>query len=303
MERRRGADLRLRRRRGDGAKGPRTPRRFPDDSPAREQLPRFRRTGEGQVFGKVLELTAVHKDGREFPVELSMSRVKLGGEWCAWRCGDITDRRIAEERLQQALADAGRLTLEAQAANLAKSQFLANMSHEIRTPMTAVLGYADLLAGALSDPEQVEAANIIRRNGNHLLAVINDILDLSKIEAGEIRVEQCPSLCRRWWADVVALMRVPAEAKSLTAPEFAGPIPETIAADPTRLRQILVNLVGNAVKFTDAGEVRIVAASSTRSRRHAKFQFDVIDTGIGIAADQIGRIFSPFIRPTPPPRA
>ena len=225
-----------------------------------------------------------------------MSKVKLGGQWCAVALrGDITDRRIAEERLQRALADAGRLALEAQAANLAKSQFLANMSHEIRTPMTAVLGYADLLAGALSDPEQVDAVNIIRRNGNHLLAVINDILDLSKIEAGEVRVEQLPVDLPQLLADVVALMRPRADAKGVACRlEFAQPIPETIAADPTRLRQILVNLVGNAVKFTAAGEVRIVAGLRDAETSKPRLQCEVIDTGIGIAGDDIGRIFQPF---------
>ena len=152
-------------------------------------------------------------------------------------------------------------------ATRAKSEFLANMSHEIRTPMTAILGFADILAGQLDDPDHLEALNIIRRNGDHLLTVINDILDLSKIEAGKFRVERQACSPAAIAADVVSLMRVRADGKGLGLQlEFAGPVPETVWTDPARLRQILLNLVGNAIKFTETGSVRIVVQLGRRRR-------------------------------------
>jgi signal transduction histidine kinase len=168
--------------------------------------------------------------------------------------------------LESANAELEEFNLKAQAATRAKSEFLANMSHEIRTPMTAILGYADLIGEGCpghcpyGSEEMQPAVAAIRRNGEHLLALINDILDLSKIEAGKFE----PSLVRcspfDVLADVASLMRGRAEAKRLKLEtEIAGPMPETILTDPLRLRQILINLTGNAVKFTDRGKVRISA--------------------------------------------
>jgi signal transduction histidine kinase len=168
--------------------------------------------------------------------------------------------------LESANAELEEFNLKAQAATRAKSEFLANMSHEIRTPMTAILGYADLIGEGCpghcpyGSEEMEPAVAAIRRNGEHLLALINDILDLSKIEAGKFE----PSLVRcspfDVLADVASLMRGRAEAKRLKLEtEIAGPMPETILTDPLRLRQILINLTGNAVKFTDRGKVRISA--------------------------------------------
>ena len=148
---------------------------------------------------------------------------------------------------------------QAEAANRAKSEFLANMSHEIRTPMTAILGFADVLLDDLKETEPVIAAQTIKRNGEHLLRLINDILDISKIEAGRMDVEKTRWSPRQIVAEVVSLMHVRTDAKGLTLrDEYEGPLPETIVTDPARLRQVLVNLVGNAVKFTDLGGVRIV---------------------------------------------
>jgi len=168
------------------------------------------------------------------------------------------------EQLELTTSQAKQMTLEAESATRAKSEFLTNMSHEIRTPMTAILGYAEILTDSLKDPDYLEAANTIRRNGKHLLELINDILDLSKVEAGKMEIE--PTRCSPYelLADVVSLMRVRADAKQLKLDiDMAGPLPETIFTDPLRLRQVLVNLVGNAIKFTDQGEVRITARLTT----------------------------------------
>ena len=132
------------------------------------------------------------------------------------------------------------------------------MSHEIRTPMTAILGYADILLGNLRNPDDIEAVQTIKRNGVYLLDLINDILDLSKIEAGKLDVNRTSCSPGAILSEVVSLMRVRAVARDLSLEmECLGPIPETIQSDPLRLRQVLINLVGNAVKFTNEGQVRV----------------------------------------------
>jgi PAS domain S-box-containing protein len=199
------------------------------------------------------------------------------------------------EQLVWAIQLANDMALEAKVANIAKSQFLANMSHEIRTPMTAILGFTELLSVALIDPEYREAVNTVRRNGDHLLAIINDILDVSKIEAGELRVEKTTCALPPLLADAAALMQMRAQAKGLALKvEYSGPIPQTIFTDATRLRQILVNLIGNAVKFTDTGEVRVVASLADRDTAAPTLQCAVIDTGIGMSPGEIATLFQPF---------
>ncbi len=219
---------------------------------------------------------------------------------------DITKEKHAEQELKgtvEALASANR-TLEefyrvAESATRAKSEFLANMSHEIRTPLTAILGFTDIL---IRDPrleqgptDWIDALRTIHRNGEHLLQLINDILDLSKIEAGRLEVERIACSPPQLLADVISLMRVRAAAKNLQLNlQFAGKIPETIQSDPLRLRQILINLIGNAVKFTEKGEVRVVARLVQDADRPSLLQIDVIDTGIGLTDEQISRLFQPF---------
>ena len=190
-------------------------------------------------------------------------------------------------------------TMQAEAACRAKSDFLANMSHEIRTPMTAILGYADMLLGDEEGfrPEQLTCLETIRRNGEHLLCIVNDILDLSKIEAGKVIVEQVACSPVQIVNDVLSMMRVRAEAKHLVLrAQFIEPLPVTIFSDPVRLRQIFINLVGNAIKFTDAGEVRIEVSCQKLDASRQALQFDVIDTGIGISPADVKLLFVPFVQ-------
>ena len=202
---------------------------------------------------------------------------------------DISDRKRFEEDLLIAKQ-------EAEAASNSKDEFIANMSHEIRTPLTAILGYADVLMENVEESDNFHAAKTIKRNGLHLLEIINDILDLSKIQAGKLFVQRIPCSPLRIMADISSLMNVRAEAKGLPlVVRQNGPLPEVIATDTVRLRQILVNLVGNAIKFTDSGHIEVIA--SFKKDEHGdtgKLQFEIIDTGIGMSAEQIEKAFEPF---------
>lgn len=181
----------------------------------------------------------------------------------------------------------------ADASNSAKSEFLANMSHEIRTPMTAIIGYADLLDEPnLANAQRHEYVNTIRRNGRHLLGVINDILDLSKIEAGKMTIELDTCRPMQILEEVASTLRVRAAEKALALRiSVAGSIPHAVKTDPTRLRQILLNLIGNAVKFTDKGSVEVsvdwVAPLLT---------FVITDTGPGMSPQLLTRLFNPFVQ-------
>ncbi len=182
-------------------------------------------------------------------------------------------------------------------ASQAKSQFVANMSHEIRTPMTAILGFAETLTDPdLSEPDRRAAIGTIRRNGEHLMQIINDVLDISKIEAGRLEIERMRCSPVGVVADVRALMQHRADAKGVAFNvEFVGPIPRTIVTDPTRLRQILVNLTGNALKFTEEGAVRLITRFIP-DNAGPRMQFDVVDTGIGIPPEALSRLFEPFMQ-------
>ena len=259
--------------------------------PCAGALAHFRESGCGAAVGKTLELQSRHREGHEFSVELSLSAIELPDGWHAVSImRDITERKRIEAELKRAQQ-------AAEAANLAKSEFLANMSHEIRTPMTAILGYVELIADGC--PKRCEFgsellgrhADTVTRNAKHLLNLISDILDLSKIEAGKLQTETTACSVPDLLADVESLMRVRAAAKNLAFTVTSeGLVPETIRTDPLRLRQILINLVGNAVKFTEEGDVRLIAHAGAAG----ELQFDIIDTGIGMTPEQVGRLFRPF---------
>jgi len=190
----------------------------------------------------------------------------------------------------------------AEAANRSKSEFLANMSHEIRTPMTAILGYSDLLANpSLSADEARDGIQRIRQNGRHLLTILNDILDLSKIEAGRMTVEKIRFSVHEIITEVAALMRPRAVEKGLDlSVDWKGRIPATLESDPTKLRQILMNLIGNAIKFTERGGVRLVVGMvPSRPGASPRISFQVIDTGIGMSAKQVSAIFRAFTQADP----
>ena len=186
---------------------------------------------------------------------------------------------------------------QAEAATRAKSEFLANMSHEIRTPLTSLLGYVDLLADpALSLSSRDNYLAVVRRNGEHLLELINDVLDLSKIEAGKLALQMQPCSVVSLVADVASTMRPRADQRGIPLiVDYPGKVPETILTDGARLRQALVNLVGNAVKFTEQGEVRIVVTFLAAWRNGAPaVKFEVVDTGIGIRREVLAGLFQPF---------
>ncbi len=181
-------------------------------------------------------------------------------------------------------------------ASRAKSLFVANVSHEIRTPMTAILGYTDVLAEPdLPDAERREAIDTLRRNGRHLLGLINDMLDLSRIEAGGLELRRREVSPLSVSQQVVALLRERARAKGLGLDlELSGTLPATVWTDPMRLQQILVNLVGNAVKFTAQGGIRVVLSTDAERSGAQRLRIDVIDSGIGVAPQDHARIFEPF---------
>jgi len=204
---------------------------------------------------------------------------------------DVTREANVKETLEAARA-------RAEEANLAKGAFLANMSHEIRTPMTAILGFAQVMESDDDGPEsraiRTDAARTITRNGQHLLALINDILDLSRIEAGRLKFELTETDLRRVAEEVVDLLKVRAQEKSLDLRlEWDEAAPSVIKSDPVRLRQILMNLAGNAIKFTERGSVTIEGGATSPGQR-ARPWVRVRDTGIGIPASMAESIFDPF---------
>ncbi len=204
-----------------------------------------------------------------------------------------------QEDLQLINKDLREARIAAEAANQAKSEFLSNMSHEIRTPLTAILGWAEVLqTGAPMHgwPEEVvQAVHTIQRNGEHLLEIINGILDLSKIEAGKFQLGLMSCSPRAVVQEVAGLMQVRAQAKGLTfSLLFQPPLPRTIRTDPTRLRQVLINLVGNAIKFTETGEVRFATRLIRDGVEEAQIQFEIGDTGIGMSTEQMSRLFQAF---------
>jgi PAS domain S-box-containing protein len=257
----------------------------------RKGFDRFRITGEGRVVGKTLELMAINKEKNEFPLELSLSAVKVNGKWHAIGIArDIGERKKMEEDLKNAKA-------AAETANRAKSEFLANMSHEIRTPMNAILGFSQLLSERVSDPQKKSYVDSITSSGKSLLSLINDILDLSKIESGRLELEFEAVNPYTIFKEIKNIFNFRAKEKGLEfITEIDDEFPKGLVLDEIRLRQILVNLVGNALKFTDKGYIRIAARKEFPDEDHSRLNliFSVEDTGVGIPKGQQEMIFESF---------
>ena len=280
-----------------------------DGSRFDETVP-LRKSGDKQHWGK-LSISPVLSDSGMVFVGVLEDITELREAELAMR-KDTDDLMIAKEmherdaiRLNETVEALYEARRRAEASARSKSEFLANMSHEIRTPMTAILGYTDLLLEQCAhDDDAQQPLGIIKRNGEFLLQIINDILDVSKIEAGRIEIERLRCRPMEVVSDVQILMQVRADEKQFPLRvEYDGPIPETVETDPTRLRQILINLVGNAIKFTEEGSVRIVvryvAAASVSGETATNadgglLEFDVIDTGIGMDEAALSGLFQPF---------
>jgi signal transduction histidine kinase/ActR/RegA family two-component response regulator len=236
-------------------------------------------------------------------VEVRQLAFALTGKWhlekqARLRVDDL--EQMVEERTSELLAlteELKRAKVAAEAANRAKSEFLANMSHEIRTPLTAILGYSELIFEECTTQVTRERLEIIKRNGEHLMSIINDILDLSKIEADRVVAERIPTSPIDLVADVRAVVQRAADAKGLSLNVLPqGGIPQSIQTDPTRLRQILVNLLSNAIKFTERGSVRMTFRLVEAGGDAAQILFEISDTGIGLTEAEIAKLFRPFVQ-------
>ena len=246
-----------------------------------------------------------HLEVVDLPVEIALHALEIDDKpgWLAV-VRDLTERRQLRaernrtESLEEANSALREAMLHAEQTTRVKTEFLANVSHEIRTPMTAILGFTEVLleeARRKDAPEAtVDALRTIQRNGDYLLALLNDILDLSKIESGRLEVERVTFSPVAVVREVERLMRVRAEAKGIGFHvEFEGALPAHVEGDPTRVRQILINLVGNAIKFTEVGEVRL-RVRLIDEPAPARLHFEVVDTGIGITEAERSKLFRPF---------
>ncbi len=270
-------------------------RLHPDDRKAVRQalMGSLRR---GDTFGTEFRLARTNGDAGWFIVQALISRDEQGHvSRVTGSVRDITARRAAESNLRIYAEEAKTAERKAEAALRAKSDFLATMSHEIRTPLNGVLGMTALLLDTPLTAEQREYAETVRQSSESLLAIINDILDFSKIEAGRLDLEYLPVELVRCVEDSLDVLAVRAGEKHLDLAYRIEPdVPDWVQTDVTRLRQILINLVGNAIKFTPSGEVVVRVSAEPGDDQSATLRFDVTDSGIGIDAEGIARLFKAF---------
>ena len=250
---------------------------------ADEQIPKE------EPFSLHFETEHRRKDGSTFPVEISLQSAYLKGTHMVVSIiRDISERRDAEATIRSALH-------QATEASRLKSEFVATMSHEIRTPMNGVIGMTELLLGTTLDRDQREYANTARESAHSLLGVINNILDFSKIESGKLEAEVTEFELVAKIEGIVSMLAIQAHSKSISLMSYVDPaIPARLLGDGLRLRQVLVNLVGNAVKFTEVGGVAVLVECVASASETVRVRFLVHDSGIGIPPDKIARIFEAF---------
>ncbi len=263
------------------------PERFRNDHPALRA--KYFQAPTRRAMKDALSLVAVRKDGSEFPVRVGLSPVQTA-DGQAVICGvlDVTETVAAMEAMRQAKE-------AAESSSRAKSSFLANMSHEIRTPMNGIIGMAQLLARTELQSHQRDYLNTVEESAHILLRLLNDILDFSKIEAGKLELESVDFRLSECLARASQMLMFRANEKGLElACRVAPEIPDHLRGDSGRLQQVVVNLVSNAVKFTEVGEIFLNVNVESLSTEHARLHFTVTDTGIGIASDKLDQIFHPF---------
>lgn len=261
----------------------------PEDLTAAQGMIRRKLGGERTTN---YELEIIAKDGLRIPLEVSTRLQFEDGKPVAVQgiARDITERKQADRKLLQALK-------AAQAATVAKSRFLANVSHEIRTPMNGVLGMIHLLLDTNLTNEQRDYAATLLQSATSLLEIMNDILDFSKIEAARLTVENIAFSIEEVLGNIVKLLAGRASAKGLEMRTAMGPdLPQLVTGDPLRLRQILMNLLSNAIKFTESGTIVLEANHLESLESHSIFRFAVIDTGVGVPAHALERIFESFVQ-------